>query len=471
MRKTKIICTIGPASADEQTLIRMCEAGMNVARLNFSHGTHEEHQEKIDLIKKVRDKLHLPIAIMLDTKGPEYRIKTFKDHKIELEDGGKFTLTTDDIEGDETKVAVTYKDLPSQLKKGDRVLINNGLVILEVNNIKGNNVNCDVVVGGVLSDRKSMNFPNKVMKGDYLSEQDKSDLLFGIKNGVDFVAASFVSSKSDMEELRSFLDANGGEDIEVIAKIENRAGVDNADEICDIASGIMIARGDLGVEIPFVEVPSIQKSLIKRCRLLGRRVITATEMLESMINNPRPTRAEISDVANAVYDGSSAIMLSGESAAGKYPVEAVQAMANVAEYTEKNINYGSRFINQEFKIRNTIDAVSHATCAMAMDVNARCIVVHSRSGITARMVSRFRCPIDIIGMTTNEKSWRKLNLSWGVIPILNEEFTSTDVMFYHGLQVAKDIMKLESGDRVVMTGGLINGKRGNTNTIKVETVS
>ena len=471
MRKTKIICTIGPASADEQTLIRMCEAGMNVARLNFSHGTHEEHQEKIDLIKKVRDKLHLPIAIMLDTKGPEYRIKTFKDHKIELEDGGKFTLTTDDIEGDETKVAVTYKDLPSQLKKGDRVLINNGLVILEVNNIKGNNVNCDVVVGGVLSDRKSMNFPNKVMEGDYLSEQDKSDLLFGIKNEVDFVAASFVSNKSDMEELRSFLDANGGEDIEVIAKIENRAGVDNADEICDIASGIMIARGDLGVEIPFVEVPSIQKSLIKRCRLLGRRVITATEMLESMINNPRPTRAEISDVANAVYDGSSAIMLSGESAAGKYPVEAVQAMANVAEYTEKNINYGSRFINQEFKIRNTIDAVSHATCAMAMDVNARCIVVHSRSGITARMVSRFRCPIDIIGMTTNEKSWRKLNLSWGVIPILNEEFTSTDVMFYHGLQVAKDIMKLESGDRVVMTGGLINGKRGNTNTIKVETVS
>ncbi|MCR4688672.1 MAG: pyruvate kinase [Saccharofermentans sp.] len=471
MRKTKIICTIGPASANEETLIKMCEAGMNVARLNFSHGTHEEHQEKIDLIKKVREKLHLPIAIMLDTKGPEYRIKTFKDHKIELPDGGKFTLTTDDVEGDETKVAVTYKDLPKQLKKGDRVLINNGLVILEVNNIKGNNVNCDVVVGGVLSDRKSMNFPNKVMEGDYLSEQDKSDLLFGIKNEVDFVAASFVSNKSDMVELRTFLDSNGGENIEVIAKIENRAGVDNADEICEIASGIMIARGDLGVEIPFVEVPSIQKRLIKRCRLLGRRVITATEMLESMINNPRPTRAEISDVANAVYDGSSAIMLSGESAAGKYPVEAVLAMANVAEYTEKNINYGTRFQNQEFQIRNTIDAVSHATCAMAMDVNAKCIVVHSRSGITARMVSRFRCPIDIIGMTTNEVSWRKLNLSWGVIPILNEEFTSTDVMFYHGLQVAKDIMKLEEGDRVVMTGGLINGKKGNTNTIKVETIS
>ncbi len=471
MRKTKIICTIGPASANEETLIKMCEAGMNVARLNFSHGTHEEHQEKIDLIKSVREKLRLPIAIMLDTKGPEYRIKTFKDHKIELPDGGKFTLTTDDIEGDETRVAVTYKDLPSQLKKGDRVLINNGLVILEVDTIEGNNVNCDVVVGGVLSDRKSMNFPNKVMEGDYLSEQDKSDLLFGIKNQVDFVAASFVSNKSDMLELRSFLDSNGGEDIEVIAKIENRAGVENADEICEIASGIMIARGDLGVEIPFVEVPSIQKKLIKRCRLLGRRVITATEMLESMISNPRPTRAEISDVANAVYDGSSAIMLSGESAAGKYPVESVQAMANVAEYTEKSINYGSRFQKQEFEIRNTIDAVSHATCAMAMDVNAKCIVVHSRSGITARMVSRFRCPIDIIGMTTNEKSWRKLNLSWGVVPILNEEFTSTDVMFYHGLQVAKDIMELKEGDRVVMTGGLINGKGGNTNTIKVETVN
>ena len=323
MRKTKIICTIGPSSDNYETLSQMFEAGMNVARLNFSHGTHEEHQKKIDLIKKVREDMHLPIAIMLDTKGPEYRIKTFKDHKITLNDGDKFTLTTDDIEGDETKVAVTYKDLPKQLKKGDRVLINNGLVILEVEKTSGSNVECNVITGGVLSDRKSMNFPNKVMTGDYLSEQDKADLLFGIKNDVDFVAASFVSTKKDMEEIRTFLDNNGGAGIEVIAKIENRAGVDNIDEICEIASGIMIARGDLGVEIPFVEVPSIQKRLIKRCRLLGRRVITATEMLESMITNPRPTRAEISDVANAVYDGSSAIMLSGESAAGKYPVEAV----------------------------------------------------------------------------------------------------------------------------------------------------
>ena len=470
MRKTKIICTIGPASDNEETLTKMCEAGMNVARLNFSHGTHEQHQAKIDLIKAVRTKLNLPIAIMLDTKGPEYRIKTFKDHKVELADGATFTLTTEDIVGDETRVAVTYKLLPEQLKVGDRVLINNGLVILEVKEIKKNDVICEVVVGGVLSDQKSMNFPNKVMQGDFLSEQDKKDLLFGIKNDIDFIAASFVSSKEDMIEMRKFLDDNGGEDIEVIAKIENRSGVDNIDEISENCAGIMIARGDLGVEIPFVEVPSVQKQLIKRCRLLGKRVITATEMLESMINNPRPTRAEISDVANAVYDGSSAIMLSGESAAGKYPVEAVKTMSEVAEFTEKHINYSDRFYRQEFNIRNNLDAISHATCHMAIDVSAKAMVIHSRSGVTARMVSRFRCPIDIIGLTTSERIWRRLNLSWGVIPILNEEFDSTDVMYYHGFSVAKEVLKLQPGDNVVMTGGLINGKGGNTNTIKVETV-
>lgn len=470
MRKTKIICTIGPASDNDATLEKMIEAGMNVARLNFSHGTHEEHKQKIELVKRVREKMNLPIAIMLDTKGPEYRIKTFKDHKVELKDGGKFILTTEDIEGDETRVSVNYDKLPEQLSIGDKVLVNNGLVILVVESIEGPNVICNVEVGGVLSDRKSMNFPNKIMVGDYLSDKDKADLLFGIENGVDFVAASFVSTKKDMEEIRTFLDSNGGSDIEVIAKIENRAGVDNIEEICELASGIMIARGDLGVEIPFIEVPSVQKKLIKKCRLLGRRVITATEMLESMITNPRPTRAEISDVANAVYDESSAIMLSGESAAGKYPVEAVRTMAQVAEYTEKEIDYASRFHKQDFKIRNNLDAVSHATCAMAIDVQAKCIVVNSMSGTTARMVSRFRCPIDIVGMTTSEKSWRKLNLSWGVTPILNEEFTSVEVMFYHGLQVAKNELKLSKGDNVVLTGGLITGKQGNTNTIKVETV-
>jgi pyruvate kinase len=315
-----------------------------------------------------------------------------------------------------------------------------------------------------------MNFPNKVMTQDYLSEQDKKDLLFGIKNEVDFVAASFVSTKSDMEVLRKFLDDNGGADIDIIAKIENRAGVDNVEEICEIADGIMVARGDLGVEIPFIEVPAIQKYLINKCRLMGTRVITATEMLESMIHNPRPTRAEISDVANAVYDGTSAIMLSGETASGKFPVEAVRNMAEIAEYTEQDINYVRRFSTTEFEIKNNLDAVSHATCSMAIDVRAKGIVVSSISGRTARMVSRFRCPVDIIGMTTSERAWRKLNLSWGVTPVLSEEFSSTEVMFYYALNKAKEVLKLNKGDNVVLTGGQINGQSGNTNTIKVENV-
>ena len=470
MRKTKIICTIGPACENEETLTQMCEAGMNVARLNFSHGTFEDHQKKIDLVKKVREKLDLPIAIMLDTKGPEYRIKTFENKKIELQDGDSFTLTTEDIIGNQERVSVTYENLTNELKPGDTVLINNGLVILTVDKIKGNDVKCTVVAGGTLSDRKSMNFPNKVMKNEYLSEQDKEDLLFGIKNDVDFVAASFVSNKSDMQALRTFLDENGGSDIDIIAKIENRAGVDNIDEICEIANGVMVARGDLGVEIPFIEVPAVQKYLINRCRLLGKRVNTATEMLESMIHNPRPTRAEISDVAYAVYDGTSAIMLSGESAAGKYPVASVKNMAEIAEFTEKNIDYEEWFYNTDYKIKSNIDAISHATCAMAMDVKAKCIVVSSISGTTARLVSRFRCPVDIIGMTTSDRAWRKLNLSWGVTPILSEQFDSVDVMFYYAMHHAKDIYNLDKGDNVVLTGGKINGTSGNTNTIRVEEV-
>lgn len=470
MRKTKIICTIGPACENEEVLTQMCEAGMNVARLNFSHGEQPEHQAKIDLVKKVRQKLQLPIAIMLDTKGPEYRIKTFQDKKVTLQDGAKFTFTTDDIIGDETRVSVNYKNLTKDLKKGDTVLVNNGLVIFKVDDIKGADVNCTVVTGGVLSDRKSMNFPNKVLKSEYLSEQDKSDLLFGIKNGVDFVAASFVSNKSDMLAIRTFLNENGGEGIDIIAKIENRAGVDNIDEICEIADGIMVARGDLGVEIPFIEVPAIQKYLINKCRLLGKRVITATEMLESMIQNPRPTRAEISDVANAVYDGTSAIMLSGESAAGKYPVLAVKNMSEIAEYTESRIDYAEWFANTKYQIQNNIDAVSHATCAMAIDVQAKGIVVSSITGITARLVSRFRCPVDIIGMTTSEEVWRKLNLSWGVTPTLCEEYDSVDVIFYHAKQVAKEVLHLKEKDNIVLTGGKTSGKIGSTNTIRVETI-
>ena len=470
MRKTKIICTIGPACDNETTLTKMCRAGMNVARLNFSHGTHEEHREKMDLVKRVREKLGLPIAIMLDTKGPEYRIKTFKNKKIALNDGDRFTFTTEDVVGDETRVSVTYDHLIDELSIGDKILVNNGLVIFEVEELCGKNAVCKVVSGGELSDRKSMHFPNKVLMQEYLSEQDKADLLFGIENDVDFVAASFVSTKKDIQALRNFLNENGGEDIDIIAKIENRAGVDNIDEICDIADGIMVARGDLGVEIPFVEVPTIQKYLIKKCRLLGKRVITATEMLETMITNPRPTRAEISDVANAVYDGSSAIMLSGETAAGKYPVAAVKNMAEIAEFTERGIDYKQWFKTTDYKIKNNLDAVSHATCSMAIDVEAKCIVVNSISGRTARMVSRFRSPADIIGMTTNERAWRKLNLSWGVTPILSEEYSSIEVVFYQALKAAAKAFSLKKGDNVVLTGGQINGAPGNTNTIKVETV-
>ena len=471
MRKTKIVCTIGPASSSEEVFAEMCKAGLNVARLNFSHGTHEEHQQKFDMIHKVRKALGLPIAIMLDTKGPEYRICTFTDKKILLQDGDAFTFPTRQVEGDETIVGVSYAGLANDLSVGDTVLVNNGLVIFTVERIEGTEIHCRVVVGGELSDRKSMSFPHKVLEQVYLSERDKDDLLFGIRNGIDFVAASFVSRRQDVLDVRNFLDANGGQDIEIIAKIENQTGIDNVEEICEVCSGIMIGRGDLGVEVPFAELPAIQKYLITKCRLLGKRVITATEMLESMIHNPRPTRAEISDVANAVYDGTSAVMLSGESAAGKYPVKTVQTMAEIVEETEKHIDYETLFRKEEFQIKNMVDAISHATCCMACDIGAKTIVVSSLSGATVRMVSRFRVPVDIVGMATNERVWYRLALSWGVQPILCEEtFTSTDVLFYNALHAAKKAMHLHKGDNIVMTAGNTNGASGNTNLIKVETI-
>ena len=470
MRKTKIICTIGPACTNEKTLTQMCLAGMNVARLNFSHGTHDEHKEKIELIKRVRDNLDRPIPIMLDTKGPEYRIKTFASGSVEIPDGADFIFTTEDIVGDETRVAVSFEGLIEDLCIGDRILVNNGLVVFEVRELTKTEAICTTIVGGTLSNRKSMSFPNKVMSGPYLSEQDKTDLLFGIENDVDFVAASFVSTKADVVSLRQFLNDNGGANIDIIAKIENQAGVDNIEEICEACEGIMIARGDLGVEIPFVKVPSIQKLLISKCRMLGKRVITATEMLESMIQNPRPTRAEISDVANAVYDGTSAVMLSGESAAGKYPVEAVRSMAQICEYTEQHIDYKARFTGAEFRIQNILDAISHATCAMSIDVEAKAIVVCSVTGTTARMVSRFRSPVDIVGLTTDKKAWRKLALSWGVTPMLSEKFNSIDVMLYKAKECAKTALNLDFGDNIVLTAGPINGQHGNTNTIKVEQI-
>jgi pyruvate kinase len=448
----------------------MCLAGMNVARLNFSHGTHPQHKEKLEAIKRVRERLGMPIAIMLDTKGPEYRIGRFAEGRAEVRTGDTFSFTTEDVLGDGSIVSVSYKNLIDELSVGDRILVNNGLVIFEVERIEKKRAVCRVIAGGVLSDRKSMNFPGKTLRQEYLGEADKADLLFGIENGVDFIAASFVSCEADIRAVREFLDENGGGDIDVIAKIENRAGVDNIEEICRVADGIMVARGDLGVEIPFVEVPSVQKYLIKKCRLLGKRVITATEMLESMIHNPRPTRAEISDVANAVYDGSSAIMLSGETAMGEHPVEAVRNMAEIAEFTERSIDYTDWFRRTNFEIRSNADAVSHSTCAMATDVGARCIVVNSRTGVTARMVSRFRCPIDIVGITTSERVWRKLNLSWGVTPVMSEEFDTTEVVFYNAMKRSKEVLRLAPGDNVVITGGRTDGPPGNTNTIRLEIV-
>ena len=470
MRKTKIICTIGPSSENEEVLTQMCLAGMNVARLNFSHGTHEEHAKKVALVKKVREKLNLPIAILLDTKGPEYRIRTFKDDKVEIATGATFTFTIDEIEGDETKVAVNYKLLNKDLKPGDILTVNNGLVKFQVEEINGSDIITKCLQGGTLSNRKSMSFPNKVMSGPYLSEQDKEDIIFGIQQGVDFVAASFVSCKQDVLDIQKLLDENGGSDIEIIAKIENQAGVDNVVEICENCGGIMIARGDLGVEIPFVEVPAVQKRLTRICRMMGKRVITATEMLESMIQNPRPTRAEISDVANAVYDGTSCVMLSGESAAGKYPVEAVRAMAEIAEYMEQHTDYVKRFRSTVYVGKDNLDCISHAVCSMALDVKAKAIVVCSVSGRTAMLVSRFRTPVNIIGMTTDPKIWRRLSMSWGVTPIMAERFPSIDVMFYYAKKAAAEVLNLQPGDNILLTGGTINGLRGNTDTIKLETI-
>ncbi|MDO4389082.1 MAG: pyruvate kinase [Eubacteriales bacterium] len=470
MRKTKIICTIGPACSDEATLRKMCLAGMNVARLNFSHGSHQEHLARIRMLQKVREELGVPLAIMLDTKGPEYRIGCFENGKIELKEGDLFTLTTRDVPGNQEMVSVSYKDLCAQLQPGDRVLINNGLLVLEVLETDPEKTRCRVLTGGVLSDRKSMSFPGHVFSHEYLSDQDKADILFGAENDVDFIACSFVSRKEDLIAVHDFLTAHNISGIDLIAKIENRAGVDHLEEICAHCDGVMVARGDLGVEIPYEELPAIQKHMITKARMLGKRVITATEMLESMINNIRPTRAEISDVANAVYDGTSAIMLSGETAAGKYPVQAVEAMSRIALETEKDIRYDKRFRTAEFKMQNVVDAISHAVCGMSIDIGAKVIVVCSLSGRTVRMVSRFRAPADILGVTTDVKGWRKLALSWGVTPALSERFDSTDVLFFNAKNQARQVFGLEKGERIVISGGLANGVSGNTNIIKAEVI-
>lgn len=470
MRKTKIVATIGPSCSDASVFKEMCLAGLNVARLNFSHGTHDEHYEKISMIKSVRASLGLPVAILLDTKGPEYRIKTFRNGAVELDAGDRFIFTTEDIIGDKERVSVSYKGMMKDLDVGDTILLNNGLMKFRVDEITETEARCTVIDGGKLSNRKSMSFPGKVLKQVYLSEQDKSDILFGAANDVDFIACSFVSCAQDLIDVKNFLKENNITGIDLLAKIENQAGIDNIDEILDQCEGVMIGRGDMGVEIPFEELPAVQKHLITKCRLFGRRVITATEMLESMITNPRPTRAEISDVANAVYDGTSAVMLSGETAVGKHPVLAVETMSRIAYQTEKNMNFVKRFRETDFVIQNTIDAISHATCGMSIDVNAKAMTVCSLSGKTVRMVSRFRSPVDIVGLTTNEKTWRKLALSWGVKPVMCEELPSTDVLFYTAKKLTQNALNLEPGDTIIITGGVTMGRSGSTNLIKIENI-
>lgn len=468
MKKTKIICTLGPSSENKETISALTSAGCDVVRLNFSHGTHEEHAKKIALIKEVREEKHIPLPILLDTKGPEFRIGTFETGKITLNDGDTFTFTTEDIIGDQARVSVSYKAICEELCVGDKILLNNGLVVFRVTAVDKPNVECIVEIGGELSNRKSMFFPDKELHLDFLSEQDKKDLLFGIEQDVDFVALSFVSKAQDVLDAKTFLKTHGGEHIDVIAKIENRAGVKNLLDIMEVCDGIMVARGDLGVEIPFEELPDIQKHIISECRIHGKRVITATEMLESMIHNPRPTRAEISDVANAVYDGTSAVMLSGETAAGAYPVQSVSAMAKIVKNAEQHIEYIQTIDN--FEIETPSEALSHSASLLAKDLKAKAIVVCTRTGGTARKVSRFRPNINIIGITTDVHAYRKLALSWGVLPAMAEEYTSIDILFYFAKQIAKQSGLLKKGDTIVITAGTPNGKSGNSNLINVDTI-
>lgn len=468
MKKTKIICTIGPACNTKETIIEMINAGMNVARINFSHGTSEEHKKTIQQLKKIREGVNAPLGIMLDTKGPEIRIKTFKNGKEILNKGDEFVFTTKEVEGTNKIVSVSYKNLHKEISVGDTILVCNGLLIFKVKNIKGQNVECDVVAGGEISNNKSMNFPKKVFKGKYISEQDKNDILLGISAGVDFVACSFVSNANDVLDVRKLLDANGGQNIEIIAKIENYAGVDNVDEILKIADGLMVARGDMGVEIEQEKLPYIQKHLIKKCLNAGKVVITATEMLESMINNPRPTRAETSDVANAVYDGSSAVMLSGETAAGKYPVMAVSTMAKIVEETEKNIKYHNRFENISVLEENNLDAVCRACCRLSIDTNAKAIVACSKTGRTIKQVSRFHSSCNILGLTTDKNVFNRLSLYFGVDPLYVKDYKSLDSLFKNATILAKQKFNLKQGDNIIITGG--TASMTNTNLLKLEKV-
>ena len=467
MRKTKIICTIGPASESEEKLREIMLAGMNVARFNFSHGSHEEHKRKYDRIKKLRDELELPVAVMLDTKGPEIRLKDFENHKEELEAGQKFTLTTKDVMGTKDMVSVTYKQLPNDVKSGNTILIDDGLIELKVDEVAGEDVVCTVVNGGPVSDKKGVNLPGAELTMPYLSEQDKSDIIFGCEQGFDFVAASFVRTRQDVLDIREILKEKNSQ-MKIIAKIESMQGIKNLKEILQEADGIMVARGDMGVEVPFEDVPVIQKDMIKLAESEGKYVITATQMLDSMIHHPRPTRAEVTDVANAIYDGTTAIMLSGETASGDYPVEAVKTMARIAERTEADIDYVGRLHKRDYAPIDATTAISHATCNIAAELNADAILTVTMSGFTASMVSKYKPNCQIIACTINPTVCRQANLMWGVTPLHIRQEDTADELFREAINSAKNAGYLKAGDKVVLTAGVPLGIPGRTNMIRVE---
>lgn len=468
MRKTKIVCTLGPATNSEKAVEEMIRSGMNVARLNFSHGSHEYHKKNIDIIKNVRQKLEMPVAIMLDTKGPEIRLKKFKQGAVTIQDGEHFTLTVRDVEGDEQRASITYEELPHQLVPGNTVLIDDGNIVLCVEECTDTDILCTVVHGGKISDHKGVNIPRVRLDMPYLSEQDKKDLLFGIENDVDFIAASFVRRKEDVIALRKFINYHGNHDIQIISKIENIEGIENFDEILKYSDGIMVARGDMGVEVEYERLPGLQKRFIKKCYQSGKMIITATQMLESMIHHPNPTRAEITDVANAVFDGTSAVMLSGETAVGKYPFLAVKVMAKIARQAEKDALEMSIYnkVNYEMDITDTTNAV----CTTARDIRAKAIIALTKFGQTARRMSKFRPHEPIVAATPVEKTFHQLALSWGVYPVLARYQKTSDELFLHAIDCAKQIDIVAPGDRVVIAAGIPLDTPGSTNLLKVEVV-
>lgn len=469
MRKTKIICTIGPACENVETLKEMMKAGMNVARFNFSHGTHEDQQRKLELVKQARKELDTTVATMLDTKGPEIRLIDIEGGSAVLKEGNKFTLTTEEILGNEKRVSITYKNLVNDLKPGDTVLIDDGLIELCVEKMENTEIHCKVVHGGSISNHKGVNVPGVHLTMPYVSDVDRDDVIFGCKLGFDFLAASFVRCKEDILELRKILEDHDSH-MQIIAKIENMEGIRNLDEIIAVSDGIMVARGDMGVEIPFSEVPILQKRMIKKAVMAGKHVITATQMLESMIHNPRPTRAEATDVANAIYDGTTGIMLSGESAAGHYPVEAVRTMSELAERTEKDIDYKSRMRRYEEECKNCDDitqSLSRAVCSIAMEIGAAAIMPVTLSGSTARQVSRYKPDCEIIGCAVKARVCRQMNLYWGVTPLEIAEAENTDELFEIAVETALKKGYIQKGDKVVITAGIPLGISGKTNMIKV----